>query len=300
MDKTGTITKGEFSVQNIESFGALNQEELLQLTASAEQASTHPIASSIVAKAKKMHLSLQKPEGFREIAGEGLVVELQKQKVLCGNVKLLQRYHIILTNYMPSAHGSEVLVAVDGTYVGRLIISDTLKADTVTAIAALKQENLVTVLLTGDNQHEAEYIAAQANIDQVQAQLLPQDKLNSMQNLRQQYGAVMFIGDGINDAPVLAGADVGAAMGSGSEAALEASDVVFMNSEMQSVPMAIKIARMTASIAWQNVIFAIAVKVLIMLAGFAGYASMWTAVFADTGVSLLCILNSVRLLYKKF
>lgn len=300
MDKTGTITKGEFSVQNIESFGALNQEELLQLTASAEQASTHPIASSIVAQAKKMHLSLQKPEGFREIAGEGLVVELQKQKVLCGNVKLLQRYHIILTNYMPSAHGSEVLVAVDGTYVGRLIISDTLKADTVTAIAALKQENLVTVLLTGDNQHEAEYIAAQANIDQVQAQLLPQDKLNSMQNLRQQYGAVMFIGDGINDAPVLAGADVGAAMGSGSEAALEASDVVFMNSEMQSVPMAIKIARMTASIAWQNVIFAIAVKVLIMLAGFAGYASMWTAVFADTGVSLLCILNSVRLLYKKF
>ena len=300
MDKTGTITKGEFSVQNIESFGALNQEELLQLTASAEQASTHPIASSIVAKAKEMHLSLQKPEGFREIAGEGLVVELQKQKVLCGNVKLLQRYHITLTNYMPSAHGSEVLVAVDGTYVGRLIISDTLKADTVTAIAALKQENLVTVLLTGDNKHEAEYIAAQANIGQVQAQLLPQDKLNSMQNLRQQYGAVMFIGDGINDAPVLAGADVGAAMGSGSEAALEASDVVFMNSEMQSVPMAIKIARMTASIAWQNVIFAIAVKVLIMLAGFAGYASMWTAVFADTGVSLLCILNSVRLLYKKF
>ncbi len=137
---------------------------------------------------------------------------------------------------MPSAHGSEVLVAVDGTYVGRFIISDTLKADTVTAIAALKQENLVTVLLTGDNQHEAEYIAAQTNIDQVQAQLLPQDKLNSMQNLRQQYGAVMFIGDGINDAPVLAGADVGAAMGSGSEAALEASDVVFMNSEMQSVP----------------------------------------------------------------
>ena len=158
---------------------------------------------------------------------------------------------------------------------------------------------LVTAMLTGDQQKEAQAVATEAGIDEVRARLLPQDKLKELNNLRNKYGPVMFVGDGINDAPVLAGADAGAAMGSGADAAIEAADVVFMNSEVKAIPQAINIARNTSVIAWQNVVFALAVKVVIMIAGMLGYASMWAAIFADTGVSLLCVLNSIRILYKK-
>ena len=154
-------------------------------------------------------------------------------------------------------------------------------------------------MLTGDAQKEAQAVAKAAGIDEVRAQLLPQDKLSELNMLRNKYGPVMFVGDGINDAPVLAGADAGAAMGSGADAAIEAADVVFMNSEVKAIPQAIAIARATGAIAWQNVIFALTVKVIIMIAGLIGYASMCSAVFADTGVSLLCVLNSIRNLYKK-
>ena len=154
-------------------------------------------------------------------------------------------------------------------------------------------------MLTGDGQASADAVAQAVGIDEVHAQLLPQDKLSELNMLRNKYGPVMFVGDGINDAPVLAGADAGAAMGSGADAAIEAADVVFMNSEVKAIPQAIAIARATGAIAWQNVIFALAVKVVIMIAGLMGYASMWAAVFADTGVSLLCVLNSIRILYKK-
>ena len=163
----------------------------------------------------------------------------------------------------------------------------------------MKKLRLTTAMLTGDAAASAQAVAQAAGIDEVRAKLLPQDKLNELSRLRKQYGAVMFVGDGINDAPVLAGADVGAAMGSGADAAIEAADVVFMNSEMKSIPQAIAIARETNRIAWQNVIFALVIKVIIMAAGLAGYASMWAAVFADTGVAMLCVLNAIRILYKK-
>ena len=163
----------------------------------------------------------------------------------------------------------------------------------------MKNQGLVTAMLTGDAEREANAVAAAAGVDEVRAKLLPQDKLNALNELRNKYGSVMFVGDGINDAPVLAGANVGAAMCSGADAAIEAADVVFMNSEMKSIPQAIAIAKATGAIAWQNVVFALAVKVIIMIAGLMGYASMWAAVFADTGVSLLCVLNSIRILYKK-
>ena len=159
--------------------------------------------------------------------------------------------------------------------------------------------NLTTAMLTGDAEASAVAVAKAAGIDEVRAKLLPQDKLNELNRLRKQFGGIMFVGDGINDAPVLAGADVGAAMGSGADAAIEAADVVFMNSEMQAIPRAISIAKETTRIAWENVVFALVVKVIIMIAGFAGYASMWAAVFADTGVAVLCVLNSIRILYKK-
>ena len=215
-------------------------------------------------------------------------------------MKLMEHFNIFCTDYEEAESGSEVLVAQDGKYLGQIILGDTLKEDAKEAIALLKKQGLVTCMLTGDAQKEAQQVADVCGIDEVRAKLLPQDKLNELNRLRNKYGPVLFVGDGINDAPVLAGADVGAAMGSGADAAIEAADVVFMNSETISIPKAIAIANATGVIAWQNVIFALTVKIVIMVAGLFGYASMWAAVFADTGVSLLCVLNSIRILYKNF
>ena len=299
MDKTGTVTKGNFVLQSLRAAQGFSEAELLQYTASAELVSTHPIAQSIVQAAKERGLTLVRPDSFEEIAGEGLVAHFGTKRVLCGNTKLMQHFGIKCESYEAAASGSEVLVAEGSTFIGQLVINDTLKEDAQAAIATLKKQGLVTAMLTGDAQKEAQAVARAAGIDEVRAQLLPQDKLNELNKIRNKYGAVMFVGDGINDAPVLAGADVGAAMGSGADAAIEAADVVFMNSEMKAIPQAIAIARATGSIAWQNVVFALGVKVIIMVAGLMGYASMWAAVFADTGVSVLCVLNSVRILYKK-
>ena len=299
MDKTGTVTKGNFVLQKVNAAEGMKADELLRLCASAELVSTHPIAVSIVEAAKAEKIELVRPDKFEEIAGEGLVAYFGARKVLCGNTKLLQRFNVEYGGYTPTESGSEVLVADNGLYMGQLLINDTLKEDAKEAIASLKAQGLVTAMLTGDAQKEAQAVAKAAGIDEVRAQLLPQDKLSELNMLRNKYGPVMFVGDGINDAPVLAGADAGAAMGSGADAAIEAADVVFMNSEVKAIPQAIAIARATGAIAWQNVIFALTVKVIIMIAGLMGYASMWAAVFADTGVSLLCVLNSIRILYKK-
>ena len=299
MDKTGTVTKGNFVLQKVNAAEGMKADELLRLCASAELVSTHPIAVSIVEAAKAEKLELVRPDKFEEIAGEGLVAYFGARKVLCGNTKLLERFNVEYGGYTPTESGSEVLVADNGLYMGQLLINDTLKEDAKEAIASLKAQGLVTAMLTGDAQKEAQAVAKEAGIDEVRAQLLPQDKLSELNMLRNKYGPVMFVGDGINDAPVLAGADAGAAMGSGADAAIEAADVVFMNSEVKAIPQAIAIARATGAIAWQNVIFALTVKVIIMIAGLMGYASMWAAVFADTGVSLLCVLNSIRILYKK-
>ena len=298
MDKTGTITKGNFVLQKIKANG-VSENEVLSLCAGAEQVSTHPIAVSIVAAAREKGLELVRPSSFKELAGEGLVAEVSGRTVLCGNMKLMRRYAIICNGYEEAAYGSEVLVAVGGEYYGQLLVNDTIKEDAESAITALKNQGLVTAMLTGDAEREAEAVAAVAGIDEVRAKLLPQEKLKTLQELRNKYGSVMFVGDGINDAPVLAGADVGAAMGSGADAAIEAADVVFMNSEMKAIAQAIAIAKATGAIAWQNVVFALAVKAIIMVAGLMGHASMWAAVFADTGVSLLCVLNSIRVLYQK-
>jgi len=300
MDKTGTVTKGNFVVQSISAVEGMDEKELLQICAGAELASTHPIATSVVVAAQKEGLKLERPEKFEELAGEGLVAYYGEDSVLCGNAKLLQRYAVDLEGYSKVESGSEVLVAFNGKYLGQLLVSDTLKEDAKVAVKMLKSQGLVTAILTGDGEREAKAIAKTVGIDEVHAKLWPQEKLQELQSLREKYGTVMFVGDGINDAPVLAGANVGAAMGSGADAAIEAADVVFMNSEMTSIPKAINIAKETGNIAWQNVIFALGVKAVIMVAGLLGYASMWAAVFADTGVAMLCVMNSVRILYKKF
>lgn len=219
--------------------------------------------------------------------------------MLCGSRKLLARHGVKIDDVQTADYGTEVLVAKNGKYFGQLIISDTIKPDAAETVKRIKGMGLTTAMLTGDNEASARAVAVAAGIDEVRARLLPQDKFNELNRLRSKYGSVMFVGDGINDAPVLAGADVGAAMGSGADAALEAADVVFMKSEMGAIAKAISIARRTSKIAWQNVVFALGVKAVIMAAGLMGYASMWAAVFADTGVAMLCVLNSVRILYEK-
>lgn len=297
LDKTGTVTKGEFVVQKLLPAEGVTEAELLQLCAGAEQVSVHPIAVSIVQAARSRGLELLQPESFQEVAGEGLAVRLGMDELLCGNRKLMQRYGVADVPQAEVISGSEVLAARNGQYLGRIIISDTLKADAAIAVKKLQQQGLAVIMLTGDSQEEAEAVAKQAGIKEAHGRLLPQDKFAHLQQLREKYGPVMFVGDGINDAPVLAGADVGAAMGSGADAAIEAADVVFMKSDMGAVPQALALARSTAAIAWQNVVFALAVKAAIMAAGVFGYASMWAAVFADSGVALLCVLNSIRLLY---
>lgn len=299
LDKTGTVTKGEFAVQKLLPAEGVTEAELLQLCASAEQVSVHPIAASIVQEARSRDLALPQPESFQEIAGEGLAVRIGADELLCGNRKLMQRYGVAQLPTQQIAAGSEVLAARNGQYLGRIIISDTLKAGAAAAVKKLQQQGLAVIMLTGDSEQEAQVVAQQAGIGEVHGRLLPQDKFTHLQQLREKYGPVMFVGDGINDAPVLAGADVGAAMGSGADAAIEAADVVFMKSDMGAVPQALALARSTAAVAWQNVAFALGVKAVIMAAGVCGYASMWAAVFADSGVALLCVLNSVRLLYRQ-
>ena len=190
-----------------------------------------------------------------------------------------------------------MLVAKDGIFMGNLVIDDTVKAEASEAIAAMKRQGVKTVMLTGDALDSAKSVANETGIDEVYAKLLPIDKLNKLKSIRKKYGPVMFVGDGINDAPVLAGADVGAAMGSGADAAIEAADVVFMTSSVSAISQSMKIAKDVNRIAIQNVVFALAVKVLVMVLGLVGFANMWMAVFADTGVAMLCVLNAIRVLY---
>ena len=299
MDKTGTITKGNFVVQEIVPAGSYSQDELLKAAASCEEASSHPIAVSIMAAANERRLSVEHAKQVKEISGNGILAELSEGTVLCGNRRLLEQNQVDLSAYQPKAYGTEVLLAVDGVYAGYLVISDTVKEDASQAVAAMKQQNIRTVMLTGDAKENAQAVAEKIGIDEVHAKLLPQDKVTELQKIRQKQGSVMFVGDGINDAPVLAGADVGAAMGSGADAAIEAADVVLMTSSMEAIPQSLKIARATGRIAKQNVAFALVIKALVMVFGLLGLANMWMAVFADTGVAVICILNAIRILYKK-
>lgn len=299
MDKTGTITKGNFAVQQILPSEAYSPEELLAFCASCEQQSTHPIAVSIATAAKERKLALETPTELQEIAGHGIKAKLPVGTVLVGNRKLMDKFKVTLPENMQVSYGTEVLAAIDGSFAGCLLISDTLKPESKEAIASLKRQHIKTAMLTGDSSESAQAIADEAGIDEVFARLLPEEKLLRLQEIRSRNGSVMFVGDGINDAPVLAGADVGAAMGSGADAAIEAADVVFMTSNMQAVPQSVSIAKSTTKIAWQNVVFALTVKALVMVLGLTGHASMWMAVFADSGVAMLCVLNSIRALYRK-
>ena len=299
MDKTGTITKGNFIVQDIVPSANYTAVEVLQAAAACETASTHPIGTSILLAAKEQDLSLENPAQLEEISGKGIHAILSCGDVLCGNRKLLTEFNVDCGTYDENGAVTTVYVAINGTFAGTIQISDTIKPEAKDAIRTLKSMGIRSAMLTGDGEAAAEAVADAVGIDHVYAKLLPAEKLEILQKLRAESGSAMFVGDGINDAPVLAGADVGAAMGSGADAAIEAADVVFMTSSMDAIPTAIRIAKSTGAISNQNVVFALAVKALVMVLGLMGIASMWLAVFADTGVAILCVLNSIRILYKK-
>lgn len=301
MDKTGTITKGNFDVSSVKSSGYVTEGELLKICASCEITSTHPIAESIVKYAKEKNADFAAAENVEELSGMGIKAVYEGRNVLCGNKRLMDKFNVSVPSENNETGGTEVIVAVDGKYAGRIVISDTIKEEAKSAIGKIKKQNIVTAMLTGDTEKTAEAVAKTTGIDELHAKLMPEDKLNELKNIRNKHGEVMFVGDGINDAPVLAGADVGAAMGSGADAAIEAADVVFMKSNMESIPDSIAISKKSVAVSRQNVVFAIAVKAIVLILGITGiYSNMWLAVFADTGVALICILNSVRILYSRY
>ncbi len=298
-DKTGTLTKGEFKVTEIHPAGdMIGREELLELAALGEGYSTHPIANSI-REAYGRTPDMSRAAGATEEAGCGIEVRIDGREVLIGNEKLM-RAHAVACETVGGA-GTVVYVARDGVFAGALVISDTVKEGAKEAIAAMKRVGVKkTVMLTGDRRSAAEYAAAELGIDEVHAELLPADKVAKVEELLAAEGEkerLAFVGDGINDAPVLTRADVGMAMGSmGSDAAIEAADIVLMDDDVRKIAEIVRIARKTLSIVKQNIVFALGIKALVLALGAFGVATMWEAVFADVGVSVLAILNSMRTL----
>lgn len=299
MDKTGTITKGTFEVKEILPVqNTVTQEEMLSLCATCESTSTHPIAGSILSYAKEHNISYTQTDFIEELAGKGIHAVVNHDDILCGNVKLMEEFQIDCASFVPSSYGTTVILAKNGTFLGTILIEDEIKPDSKEAIEKLHKAGLKTVMLTGDDEANASAITKETGIQNYYARLLPEDKLSVLQKIREEHGAVMFIGDGINDAPVLAGADVGAAMGNGADAAIEAADIVFMKKDLSSVHESIEISKASTTVAKQNIVFALFIKLCVIILGFFGIANMWFAVFADSGVAMICVLNSIRVLYQ--
>ncbi len=299
-DKTGTLTKGVFQVQEIHAKD-ISQEKLLELTAYAESLSNHPISNSLK-KSYGKEIDHGRISEAEEISGHGVITIVDGKKVMAGNKKLMVKMNIPYDRNEPI--GTVVHVAIDQVYAGYIVIADEIKDDSAQAIHELKRANIKqTVMLTGDMQEVASKVAKQLNIDQYYAQLLPIDKVEKVEALlsgTSEKGNLAFVGDGINDAPVLARADIGIAMGGlGSDAAIEAADIVIMTDEPSKIATAIKISKKTLRIANQNIVFAIGVKVIVLLLSSIGLTTMWAAIFADVGVTVLAVLNSFRALNVK-
>ena len=299
LDKTGTLTNGDFTVTEITVSGDMSENELLAVCGSCESISTHPVAQSIVSCCKKKGISLSTPERSGELAGRGVSAEIGGKKILCGNERLMSENSITLPEMKAVAVGSVVYLSVDGKVMGRIVVSDSIKKTSAQAVRELEKMGLHTEMLTGDKPENAEAAAREIGISSAKGGLMPQGKLDEIKRLRSEYGEVMFIGDGINDGPVLAGADVGAAMNTGSDLALDAADVVFMNNEPVSAVRAKRIADRTSRIAYQNIVIALGIKAIVLILGLIGHPNMWLAVFADSGTAMICIINSIRALRTK-
>ena len=299
-DKTGTLTEGVFEVQNVESIG-ISKEELLKIAAYAEYYSNHLISKSIK-KAYNKEIDEKEIIDSKEISGKGIEAKIGNQDVLAGNEKLMNEKGI---EYTKCTHvGSVVYVAIDGKYVGHIVIADKIKEDAKRTIEELRKNNIKeTVMLTGDRKNIGEAVAKELGIDKVYAELLPDGKVEKVEELlktKSPKGKLVFVGDGINDAPVLAMADIGIAMGGlGADSAIEAADIVIMTDQPSKIISAIKLSKKTMRIVRENIIFAIAVKVLVLILTAVGLSSMWQAVFADVGVSIIAILNALRALRVK-
>ena len=316
-DKTGTLTEGVFDVQKIEPVG-LTEEELLEIATLAEWYSNHPIAKSIK-KAYNKNAEEIKIKDVKEISGKGIIAKIEEvtdeenafikngggnskeKKVLVGNEKLMEEYNISFEK--SKEIGTILYIAIDGVFSGTILISDKIKEDSVKAIYLIKKNGVKqTIMLTGDKKEIAEHISKEIGIDKVHSELLPDGKTKKMEQLlneKTQNKKIAYVGDGINDAPVLALADIGIAMGAlGSDSAIEAADVVIMTDEPSKINTAIKIAKKTMKIVRENIVFAIFVKILVLALSALGIATMWAAVFADVGVAVICILNSMRMLSK--
>ena len=292
-DKTGTLTKGVFSLTGVHPAEGCDGQQLIRLAAHAESASSHPIAAAL----RQAWTGETVPvEQVTELAGFGVRARVNGTEVLAGNGKLMVE-HGIGCREPADAEGSVVHVAAEGRHMGCLVVADTPKEDAKTALAALRSAGIrKTVMLTGDRRQTALAMAKRLGVDEVKAELLPQDKVEAFESLMGQ-GKVLFVGDGINDAPVLARADVGIAMGAlGSDAAIEASDIVIMTDQLERIADAVAISRRTLSISRQNIVFALAVKGLVLALSALGMSNMWVAIFSDVGVAMLCILNSMRTL----
>ena len=296
-DKTGTLTKGIFKVTAIHP-EKLNSQQLLDIAATAESYSDHPISKSLKAEYAKQ-IENGRISEIKEIAGQGIKAVIDGRKVSVGNENLMEADGVEW--HRCNLAGTIVHVAVDDEYMGHIVISDEIKKDAAQTVEELKSIGITDIsMLTGDNKSAAYHIADKAGIENVAHSLLPHQKAEYVGNKPKDKGAVVFVGDGINDAPVLAKADIGISMGlSGSQAAIEASDVVIMDDKPSKVPLLIRLSKKTMRIAKQNMAFAISVKLIVLIAGAAGLASLWIAVFADVGVSFLAVLNAMRLLKKK-
>lgn len=301
-DKTGTLTKGEFSVNEIVPAEGVSEEELLEKTAFAEGYSNHPIARSI-REAYGKDFDENIVSGTEEEAGHGIITHLDGKEVLVGNSKLMEAHGVEYQKN--STVGTIVYTAEDGRFLGSIVISDRIKDKAEDAVSKLRESGIKkTVMLTGDRQEAADDIARQIGIDEVHAELLPGDKVGMVEKLiereKAEGGKLAFVGDGINDAPVLMRSDVGIAMGSmGSDAAIEAADIVIMDDDLEKIPTIMRISRKTMRIVRQNIVFALAVKIAILILGAFGLANMWEAVFGDVGVAVICIINSMRMLRAK-
>lgn len=299
-DKTGTLTKGVFNVQEIHTEG-VSKEELLELTAHAESYSNHPISLSLK-RAYSKEIDNGRISDVEEISGHGVIATVDGKKVMVGNIKLMKMMDI--PYFKGELIGTIVHVAVNNKYIGYIVIADEVKEDSAQAIKELKAANIKqTVMLTGDNKSIGSKVAKELGLDKVYAELLPADKVEKLEELfsqKSKKGKLAFVGDGINDAPVLARADIGIAMGGlGSDAAIEAADVVIMTDEPSKIATTMKISKKTLKIAHQNIVFAIGIKIIVLILSAFGITTMWAAIFADVGVTIIAVLNAFRALNVK-
>lgn len=297
LDKTGTITKGNFEVSKIVLAEEIGEEELLEIAAVAESMSNHPIAKSIISKVNKK-ISQEEIEEYKEIAGMGIKAKYHGDEIVAGNAKLLEKEEI---KYYPCNEiGAIVYVAKNKRYLGAIVISDTVKPDSKEAIEGFKKNGINKIcMLTGDNKEIAENIAKQVGIEEVHYNLLPGEKVKELQKIKNEQNVVIAIGDGINDSPVLAEADIGASMGlNGQDLAIETSDIVIMDGKLSSFNEAINVSKRTKKIIMQNIYFALGIKAIVLVLGAFGISTMWEAVFADVGVTFITVLNSLRIFKK--